>query len=117
MSLKEPGYSKVDLKCLGMSMIDTPYFINSGHCPLLKFAFRYNDALRNFQQVQPFKAFVNDSYDMNLVAPDHLLSGLFKGAITILFIQLRSDEARNKLQIHLRSSLTQYVFQSQSALY
>lgn len=41
-----------------MSVTDTPDFINSGNCPLSKFAFTYNDALQNSQQVQPFNAFV-----------------------------------------------------------
>ena len=61
--------------------------------------------------------FHKDGYSLNLIAPDHLLTGLFKGVLTITFIQLPSDEARDKLQICLRSSLSEYEFQSQSALY
>lgn len=117
LSLRELGLSKADPKCLGMSVTDVPDFINSGHCPLLKFALCYNDGLQNSQQDQPFNAFLEDGYKMNLVAPDHLLTWICKGVLTIVFIQLQSDEARDKFRIYLRSSLTQYVFQTQSSLY
>lgn len=49
MSLRKLGVSKADLKGLGMSVTDASDFIISGHCPLLKFAFKYNDALQNSQ--------------------------------------------------------------------
>lgn len=117
MLLRELGHSKADIKCLGMNVADAPDFINSGHCQLLKFEFSYNDALQNSQQAQLFKAFVEDAYDLRLIAPDHLITGPLTGMLTIVFIQLQSDEERDKLQIQSWSSLTQHVFQSHLALY
>lgn len=114
---REHGLSKTDLKCLGTSVIDTPDFINSGYCPLLKFEFGYNDFCKILIRFRPARLFVKDGYNMNLVAPDHLSTGLSKGVLSIVFIQLQSDEATDKLKIHLKSSLIHYVFQGQSALY
>lgn len=100
-----------------MSVIDAHDFINSGHCPSLKFAFRYNDALQKFATGSAFQALRSGGYDMNLVAPDHLSPGLFKGVLTIVFIQVQIDEGRDKIQIHSKSSLSQYGYQSQLELY
>ncbi len=60
---------------------------------------------------------VKDGYALNLIAPDHLISGLFKGLLTITFIQLTDDTARNKLQICFRASLSEFGFQSQWVLF
>ena len=54
---------------------------------------------------------------LNLIAPDHLITGLFKGILTIIFIQLPNDTKRDEVQIYLKSALSMYGFQSQSILF
>ena len=116
-SIRQAGLMDFQLKVLGLSSLDTSDFINPSSCPLLRFASVHNEALRTSHRAQHLRVFPKDGYALNLVAPDHLLTGLFKGVLTIAFMQLPDDEARDKLQICLRSSLSEYGFQSQSALY
>lgn len=79
VALSKIRLSEAGLKCLDMSVIDALDYIIPRHCPLLKIAFTYNDALQNTQQAQPFKAFVNKGSDMSLAAPDNQLARIFKG--------------------------------------
>ncbi len=116
-SIREAGLSDYQHKFLGMSVIDQKDFRNCDACPLLKFASVHNEALSNHVCALPFETFDKDGYTLNLVAPDHLITGLFKGVLLIIFMQLPDDDARDRLQICLKSSLAEFGFQSQSVLY
>ena len=116
-SLRELGLSKSDHKCIGTSILEDDDFTKSHACPLLKFAVLYNKALEQYDGSLPFGLFRKDGYTLNLVAPDHLITGLIKGVLTIIFMQLSEDKDRDRLQICLRSSLSLYGFQTQSVFY
>ena len=118
-SLRELGLLNYHHKCLGMSTLNEESIIGSGSCPLLKFALIYNASLEerteSFASL-PFQSFRKNGYSLNIVAPDHLITGLFKGLLLIIFIQL-PEESRIQLQICLKTSLAEFGFQSQSMLY
>ena len=116
-SLRSLGLSTFHHKCLGMSEINSAQYINSGTCPLLKFASVYNTSLQNDEISAHFQLFRRDGYSLNLVAPDHLLSGLFKGVLTIVFIQLPGNDERSKVEVCLKAALKEFGFQSQSAFF
>ena len=120
-SIRAAGLSADDGKHLGMSDLDYTHFLDSGSCPLLNFASKHNEKLRNIStngdsnlSVQMYE---KDGYDMNLIAPDHLITGLFKGVLLIVFMQLKSKHDRDRVQLYLRASLSEHGFQSQSLLY
>ena len=100
-----------------MSVLEPTEYRTSASCPLLKFASAYNDSLHNHEESLPFEATRKDGYTTNLIAPDHLITGLFKGVLFIVFMQLENDDARLKLQVCLKESLAKFGFQSQSKLY
>lgn len=116
-SVRSAGLSIYHNKCLGMKEIEADQYLTSHTCPLLKLASTYNKSLEDYDDVLPIAAVKKDGYELNLVAPDHLISGLFKGVLTIIFVQLQSDSAREQVQICLKSVLNEFGFQSQSLLY
>lgn len=116
-SIRQAGLSSFQEKCLGLSVLDSNDIRTSTSFPLLKLACVHNDTLRSNTHSSPVELYVKDGYDLNLIAPDHLLTGLFKGILLIIFIQLPSDDAREKLQQYLRELLTEHGFQGHSVLY
>ena len=58
-----------------------------------------------------------DGYDLNIIAPDHLLTGLTKGVLTVVFLQLANETERIKVQISLKASLAEYGYQTQTVLF
>lgn len=119
-SIREAGLPEYHHKCLGMSVLDPDTFLDSGSCPLLHFASKFNKHLiqRHVSvRALPFDVFDKDGYTLNVVAPDHLITGLFKGVLLVVFIQLPDDDSRYKVQTILKASLAEFGFQSQSMLY
>ena len=92
-------------------------FLNSGTCPLLRFASLQNETLERDHVSLPFDAFKMDGCALNLVAPDHPLTGLFKGVLLIFLIQFPEDEASYRVKISLKDLLAKFGFQSQLMLY
>lgn len=117
--IRATGFSSHDQKNLGMSSIDAEQFLSSGSCPLLHFASSYNGKLKaiNASDGPAVNRYEMDGYDLNLIAPDHLITGLFKGVLTIIFLQLNSASDRDRVQICLRASLCEHGFQSQTLFY
>lgn len=116
-SIREVGLTKNQATILGMSDLQKEDVFRTSACPLLKFASSYNEASKRNDHPPGFTALSKDGYTLNLIAPDHLITGLFKGLLTITFIQLPDNTARDKLQICLRSSLSEFGFQSQFVLF
>ena len=116
-SVRAAGITKMDCKCIGMSFSSSDNYLQSSACPLLNLAARCNSHLQTSSDVPDFSSFKMDGYQLNIVAPDHLISGLFKGVLTIVFIQLTKEDIRDNLQILLRSALSTFGFQSQSVLF
>lgn len=114
MSLREADLTANGHKCLGMTLNNIPNFISSGAAPLLSFASQHNACLKERHNS---KLFENDGYTRNLVAPDHLITDLFKGLLTIIFIDLADDYVTDNLQIFLKASLSDHWFQEHSTLY
>ena len=116
-SLRALRISSRSLKILGMKSLASDELLESNACPLFKLASRYNLALESHSDIPPFSATKRDGYMMNLIAPDHLITGLFKGLLTITFIQLDNDDAREKLDVYLKVLLSEFGFQSQSTIF
>lgn len=104
-------------KLLGLSNWESGNLLSPGRSPLLKFAALYNEKRNTENLSHPHALCKLDGYSLNLIAPDHLLSGLFKGILFITFQQLADDNARDRLQISLKATLSEYGYQSQKVLY
>lgn len=116
-SLRSLNLSDHHHKCLGTSVIEYDDLINSNSCPLLKLASKHNESVSTEISISPYPLFKKDGYFLNVIAPDHLVSGLFKGILTVVFIQLTDNTNRDKLQMYLRKLLSDYGFQTQSVLF
>ena len=116
-SLQATGLSADALKMLGMKKLQYEELVHSNACPIFKFAAHYNTTLEFHCNPPSFSSSRKDGYSLNLIAPDHLFTGLFKGLLTITFIQLQDDDARDKLQIYLVVLLGEFGYQSQSTLF
>ncbi len=115
-SLRAVQLSPLHLKYLGLSTEQSSEEVQSTS-PLLWFVSEHNNALKNSVVDVPFKFHKKDGYQLNLVAPDHLLTGIFKGLLTIVFTQLPNDTERDRVEICLKSALCKYGFQTQTVLY
>lgn len=116
-SIRAAGLTIYQNKCLGLRVIEDHDFLETGSCPLLKLASEYNKKLQICDARPSFSAYKKDGYMLNIVAPDHLISGLFKGVLTIVFIQLPTEKMIEEVQIYLTSILSTFGFQSQSLLF
>ena len=103
---------QLGLEPLQASLIDTP-----GKAPLLKLAAVFNRRLIRHTRETPFPLDALDDYNINIIAPDYLLTGLMKGALYCTFSQLSTDTERDILQLRLKASLLEFGFQSQTLLF
>lgn len=117
-SVRSFGLSKSLAKNLGMKFFDSTDKEQSGKHPLIKLADSFNltiasdNSLSDILDLHPL-----DGYDLNIVAPEHLLTGLFKGILCLCFIHLPEDEIRQKLSILIRAQVLEHGFQTQSTLF
>lgn len=116
-SMHSLGLSSVVAKCLGMKIHESSDVHERGKCPLLKFAQNYNERVRTVSGSSHLRHDSLDGYDLNIIAPDHLVTGLFKGILTLCFIQMETDDLRSRLTSLLREHLLLYGFQTQSVLF
>jgi len=116
-SLRAAGLTTDEHKFLGMKSVQSEHVNTFSSFPILKLSAVHNEAVRRCADKPPFQMFPMDGYTLNLVAPDHLITGLCKGVLTITFMQLESDAERGKLEMCLLLSLSEFGFQSQSTLY
>ena len=84
---------------------------------MLKLAELKNDALTERENVPILAANPMEGYTLNWIVPDHVISGLFNGLLTIIFVQLPDNDAVDKLEISLRYSLSEFWFQNQTVLF
>lgn len=74
-------------------------------------------AFNDHHQTLPFALYWKDGYCLNVVAPNHLITRLFKEILTIIFLELLDNKNKDRLQIFLKSTISKYGFQSQSVLF
>ena len=111
------GMNKESAKLLGMSNGDFEVLQSTGMCPLLKFCAIHNQRLKNSERAINKQCNSLDGYNLNVIAPDHLITGLMKGVLLCTFIQLENDDARLKVQFQLRMCLLGLDFQGQAMFY
>ena len=104
-------------KNIGMKIFGPTGMFEKGKSPLLKFATLFNRRLHSSQVNSVVSNSTLDGYELNVIAPDHLLTGLFKGLLTLCFLHLPCEITRAKLTTLLRTQLLQYGFQTQSILF
>lgn len=117
LSLREVGLTADQGKVLGMSSLKIDEVTNTDQCPLIRFACKHNEQMKDSDVAPGLPSCKKDGYALNLIAPDHMFTGLFKGLITIVFLQLPNELARDKVQISLKASLSDFGFQSQNVLF
>ena len=103
-SLRSLNLSEHDHKCVGTIIIDSDYMFSSNPCPFLQFASRRNDAVGSTNTINPFPLFKKDGYFQNLIAPDHLITGQFKGILTVVFIKLNNSTERDNCLLYTSPS-------------
>lgn len=116
-SIRSAGLTKEQAKCLGMSLGDESLLQWDGMCPLLKFCSALNARLSISPAPTNTHCHALDGYSLNIIAPDHLITGLMKGVLLCSFIQLDDDFCRLRVQLLLRECLLDFGFQSQSLFY
>lgn len=112
-SMRSSGFSTDHARQLGLKDASGNPIEKRGKFPLLKLAARYNKSLLQLTHSPPFNSDYKDGYQLNIVAPDHLITGLMKGTLFCTFTQLPSDSDRDNLQILLKSSMLEFGFQTQ----
>ena len=117
-SARTRGLTGVQCKLLGLKQMTVLDTLKSGSSPLLTLASVFNRELVSREHIAaPFPLAQLDGYCMNLIAPDHLITGIFKGVLTATFLQLDDAKAVEKVQICLRALLAEHGFQSQACLF
>ena len=98
------GLSDRVAKNLGMKPYNSAGIDQKGKQVLLKLAAALNSAIstndRVFEELGIHRL---DSYEANIVAPEHLITGLFKGLLTLCYIHISDEVIRRKLTILIRS--------------
>jgi len=100
-----------------MKEYNTEDITERGRCPLLKLALKFNIAKAVDQHDTTTDHKPMDGYNLNIVAPDYLLTGLFRGLLTLCFLHINSDTSRTRLTILIRTYLLELGFQTQSVLF
>ncbi|MEM1282988.1 MAG: hypothetical protein AAGG81_05485, partial [Chlamydiota bacterium] len=114
VSIRSVGLDSTQSQQLGVKDGDNSTLNDRGRYPLLKLASQFNERLNQHNRITPFNTEYKDGYEMNIVAPDHLLTGLMKGVLYCTFRQLPTDNDRDNLQIMLKACLLEFGFQSQN---
>lgn len=118
-SVRSFGLSKKVGKNLGMKLYESSSESElRGKRPLLKLASSFNEALYydndNNSILDLHKM---DGYEANIIAAEHLITGLFKELFALCFIHISDESARQKLTAILCSQLQEHSFQTQTALF
>lgn len=117
-SVRAFGLSKTVAKNLGMKVYDSSDNCLKGKRPLLNLADSFNAAISSSNRHEDnLDLHRFDGYDANIIAPEHLITGLFKGLLTLCFIHIPDDESRHKLTILIRAQVLEHGFQTQSTLF
>lgn len=108
-------------KLMGVKLFQEHHETKSGMSPLLKFADLYNDAVEKLR-VGPKLKMINhlkDGYAANIIAPDHLITGLFSGILlcTFMYITDGDETHATKLETILINELAKFGYPSQTTLY
>ena len=117
-SIRKIRLKKDHRKLLGLKLFRGSNVNNLNQAPLLKLAELYNNALTllSSDPLPPFQLHPKDGYSLNVVAPDHLITGLFTGILTCTFLHIDDDTKSGQLDTLLRESLSLFGFQSQSRI-
>ena len=116
-SIRSASIPSDDANYLGMKPGGKEVLENAGVSPLLKLCAAYNDAINESTTVAPHNSTELDGYNINIVAPDHLLTGLMKGVLFCTFMHLSDTSDGDLLQIYLKAALLDFGFQSQTLLF
>ena len=100
-SIRSSRLSKTEAQFLGMSLGDENMLHHDGFSPLLKFCAKHNELLASSPGIHNLESHELDGYSLNIVAPDHLITGLMKGVLLCSFIQLDDEHKRTHLQLRL----------------
>lgn len=116
-AVRAAGIDKKQAKSFGLKYIEFNDRESTSHAPLLNYATEFNKRVQQsgaeVRMTQPEV----DGYNLNIIAPDHLFTGLIKGLLLATFRHIESDRERDNLQTILSAALLDYGFQFQSLLY
>lgn len=118
-SLHRAGFTDEEAKMLGLKAASVEIFNNKSAAPLLKFASMYNSSLysKRLSQGHDDNLYELDGYTLNVIAPDHLLTGLMKGILLCTFLHIDNKQLQDKFDILLKCSLLRFGFQSQNKIF
>lgn len=113
-AVRANNFSDEQRKLLGLKDIEDSDINKPGVCPLLKFASEFNKHRRSDDRPPKLETHDKDGYALNIIAPDHLITGLLKGVLSATFLQLENKKQRMELQILLKCVLSDYGFQTRN---
>ena len=116
-SIRSAEFLGTDAKMLGLKEGDVSTLHEKGRYPLLRLAAVFNSKLLTRSRPSPFNGCTKDGYDLNIIAPDHLLTGLMKGILYCTFTHMAKKRDCDRLQILLKASLLEFGFQTQSLFF
>ena len=116
-SLRSADIGDSDRRTLGLQFGDRSDINATGNCPLLKLCAIYNDRLKLSTNEVPYNSCELDGYKINIIEPDHLVTGLMKGVLLCTFLHVYSEHNRQIIQIYMRACLLDFGFQSQSIFF
>lgn len=108
---------KDECKCIGLSVLEPEQLLNSKSATLLKLVSWFNRKLCSIGPSLPFPISKLVEYDAIIVGPDHIITSITKEVLNSIFLQLKNEGARVKLQIFLKSILATGAYQTQMVLF
>lgn len=116
-SMRAFGFNKLEGKQFGLQLGDISYNGTPSNAPLLKFCDEFNHQFPGENAPSHINSCRLDGYSLNIIAPDHLLTGLMKGILLTTFRLLPSADAQTEVQILLSHSLADFGFPSHAVFY